>query len=214
MDQAKQTAIQFSTPQVSGRILQLPGVLPMLQLAASRLPFLSCSTIAVPDAGLLERDAAVYHPLCTGICGTDVDIVRLKKGSYALSDIPTVFPLSSSVLLSVQKLFGPLFGLGNGRMPILSPFTLGHEIVALDSDNRLGVVYPIFSCRTKFDPERYCDFCRNEQENLCSNIHSGDIRGLSFGTGAVTGNGTPLNGGMQEVSAGSAHQFIPADPGW
>lgn len=206
--------MRFSTPEVDGRYLQLPGVLPFLQIVANIKPFLSVDEIPIPDTGLLGESALVYHPVCTGICGTDIDLVRLRKGVHSLSDVPNVPPENTGLIFRALNLFGKLLGWGPWDRRILRSFTLGHEIAALNPKGQLGVIYPLFSCLSKFSHDQYCRNCQNGLEHLCLRIQEGPIRGISFGTGAVTQNGIPLGGGLQETLVGFEHHFIPADETW
>ncbi|MCJ7626191.1 MAG: zinc-binding dehydrogenase [Anaerolineaceae bacterium] len=213
-EEKKQAAIRFSTPEIDGRYLQLPGVLPFLQIVASIKPFLSVYKVPTPDTSQLGEDAVIYHPVCTGICGTDIDLVRLRKGAYAISDVPNVPPEKTGPIFKALNVFGRLLGWGPTDRRTLRSFTLGHEIVSLNSNGQLGVIYPLFSCFSKFSPDQYCRNCQNGLEHLCLRIQEGPIRGISFGTGAVTQNGIPLGGGLQETLVGFEHHFISVDEAW
>jgi threonine dehydrogenase-like Zn-dependent dehydrogenase len=213
-EEKKQLAIRFSTPEVDGRYLQLPGVLPFLRIVGNIRPFLSVDEVPIPGTDLLGEGALIYHPLCTGICGTDIDLVRLRKGVHSISDVPNVPPQKTGLIFKALNLFGKLLGWGSRGRRTLRPFTLGHEIVALNQEGRLGVIYPLFSCLSKFNPEQHCRNCQNSLEHLCTRVQEGPIRGISFGTGAVTQDGIPLGGGLQETLVGFEHHFIPADGAW
>lgn len=204
----RQAAVRFHTPATGGRFLRLPGVLPVLKALASRFPFLAYEQIAVLPKEILPG-GAYFYPLCAGICGSDKSLVKLNKGLFAFSDVP-VAPDEADLFLRAQR----LLGLHSSQGRVLRSFTLGHEIAALDEEGRLGVLYPIFSCLTRFEPPDYCESCRNGLENLCLKIHEGPVQGLALGVGAQSAAGLALGGGMQEVIIAHPSQFLPVEGEW
>jgi len=203
---ATQRALRFKTPQIDSRVLDWRGVLPTLQMIAGKSPFFQLDEVPIPDPEILGSQGVRFYPIVTGVCGSDKKIVHLDMSESALMDVPNVPPENSSRFVRALR---QLMRWNNEDGRILRPFTLGHEIVAMNERRERGVLYPIVSCEFKFDdPSEYCPHCVQRKQNLCQRLQEGPTRGLALGTGVITAEGKELGGGFSSVLVAYENQFI------
>ncbi len=206
----RQKALVFSTPQVPSNILDWPGTLPLLRKLAEIHPFMQIDSVPVPSPDILGKNGALFWPLVTGVCGSDKKIIHLGMDKTALQDVPNLPPEHLSWLMqTVQRI--PHVDVAR----ILRQFTLGHEIVAMNEEGEVGVLYPIVSCEFKFNSaHEYCSECRVGKQNNCTGLQIGPTRGLSLGTGVINAQTRQeLGGGFSEKLVAYENQFLPLPQG-
>lgn len=209
-----QLAVRLKMPlPVDSRMLQFPIVLKQMREFAKRHPFLSLEKGQDLDPKVLGPEGEIYQVKYAGVCGSDRNLVKLKTGLSSVFDVPNVLPRRGLSILSLQqRLFG--WNQEEGRIPRSG--TLGHEAVVWNREGRIGVLYPIVGCPSKFseEPEKWCLCCKEGQENQCQNTMEGRVRGLAHGTSAVIVDNQgkeigELGGAMTDRLAAYKSQFIP-----
>ncbi|MBN1502778.1 hypothetical protein JW930_04485 [Candidatus Woesearchaeota archaeon] len=222
----KQESIQFAPiPLYTGLLVHHPVLFKMIRWIGREYPFqhpISHPFYALKQVLLLDpqdiglsNDYRSYEVICSGVCGSDRNLITLQMGTAMFDFLPNIAPntlnaLQRFILWTQKQYCERIRRWEPGR--VVAPYTIGHEIVVKDSRDRLGVLYPILSCAAK-SVEEQCRQCSEGIENLCENIMSGDVRGI-HGFGAITENRDQLGGGLSERVIAHRQQFIPLPDGF
>lgn len=214
-----QRALRLKIPagQMYSGVFEYPFVYRATQLYFRHFHPLRVERIGMLSSSAREILGADWLPcrvLYAGVCGSDRHVVHFDVDPHTISEFPNTEPEHANAVVDVSRKVLPN-GQRTGR--IITDKTLGHEIVVeYDEDGRkkIGMVYPILSCMTKFEEKDFCQPCQNHQENGCENIQKGKVRGRAQGLGAVVVNDGgkiegELGGGFGEWIWVHKKQIIP-----
>jgi threonine dehydrogenase-like Zn-dependent dehydrogenase len=189
----------LATPQLDARLLQIPGVLKAAQFYAEHFPRYIIEKGVIPDPNILGPRGRLIHVSTAGICGSDINMMRLAMDVSATIDLPNVPPAQKTLFLQLQQIIGKRFlGWNPEDQRIIAKTELGHEIFGTDENDRLVIVYTKSNC-SKFDDQHMrCPMCLSGHENHCQYTNRGPVRGMGVGVGRRTKDGQNLGAGLSE----------------
>lgn len=189
----------LTTPQLDARLLQIPGVLKAAQFYAEHFPQYAIEKNCIPDPNVLGPRGRLIHVSTAGICGSDINMIRLAMDLSATIDLPNVAPEQKTLFLQIQQMIGRQFlGWDLNDERIIAKTELGHEIFGTVEDGKPVIVYSKSNCSKFDDLQMRCPMCVSGHENHCQYTNQGPVRGIGTGVGRRTKDGQNLGAGLSE----------------